>query len=415
MKQDTTTRDGYLSFSELAQSHPALTYGQIDELILRRVNLFAPAEGCDLDALSAVCDRILEALPAIKRIFAAPITHLKDTAEILPVEAVRLVNNRTVVHAMSHSQLWADITEDGPRPRKLMTLNYHDDYAIYENIAFVHAMRVILRFTAESIRRLQNMLYPDSGMTLDPMDRRHHASYLTALGKLRLGYLRDCDRHLATAKKHLDTLRYIDRTIRAGASTPLWRSCVARADKVKLKKTNIFRLHKDYHRIYVLLKWLEDSPLTVSSPLETAASREGYRVFCTLLTVFAAAHFNFTFDDAPISLLAPNATARFGGWHLRIDTHADTLRLQVTKEKTHTVLLPPSPDGTPENAPPLSQHDLHSFLHVQSLLLRSMLLADTQKALCPFCASPLSPSCSAHLPQCDDGLGGESHDFGVGS
>ena len=247
--------DAVLAF---ARGHQGLTYDRFDAAIVRDVNLFALEEQFDFTALRENLDHIIGVLPVFKRIMSRPIIRLKDLEDVLPVEAVRLVNNRTVVHASVHSELWENIGENGVRPKKLMTVEHQDEYVIYENLVVARAMNTTLAYVSKNIRSLQNLLYTDRNMSFNLLERANHLSYFLAIGKLHIGYVRDYDKHRSDAEECLDKLLFIDRVLRSRLNCLLYRKCGDYSKELPLKKTNIFRNQKDYHRIYLLMKWFEE-------------------------------------------------------------------------------------------------------------------------------------------------------------
>ena len=79
--------EGYSHLLEYAAS--PVTYADFDSAVQTGLNLFALREDLDLTALSEILDRIIATLPALKRIFAAPIIRLRDAGEILPTSLVK--------------------------------------------------------------------------------------------------------------------------------------------------------------------------------------------------------------------------------------------------------------------------------------------------------------------------------------
>ncbi|MBQ8287167.1 MAG: hypothetical protein IJX76_00160 [Clostridia bacterium] len=414
-----------ISFAQESRRGGKVTYEQFDAATVRRLNLFVLRESFDFDGLEATLDRILRELPAIKRIFARPIIRLRDTTAILPVESVRVVNNQTIVHASSHSELWGNITEDEVTPRKLMTVQNEDHYAIYENLAFARAVNIILQFVGRNMRELINMLYADRDMQFNLLERLNHLEYFLAIGKLHIGYVRDYDKYRTAADRCLDKLLFIDRVIRARLRSPVYQQCKKYKGALTLKKTNVFRMHKDYHRIYLLLKWFADEK--IGDPDEEdvvpAESGEGYGIYCAMLTLFAAGHFNFTFDSRQtIDFYNLRQTATFDRWLLSVETVTcegiSALRISVTKDRTYRVLLLPAthprfgkmglslfygkamaneyltitPEAGEDGQISVSIHDVESFRRLQQILLRGMIYADVQRKTCPFCGGVLTAS-----------------------
>jgi len=399
-----------------------ITYERFDHYTVNRVNLFAIRESFDFDALDASLDRILKDLPSLKRIFAKPIIRLKDTGDILPVESVRIVNNRTIEHASRHSEMWDNITSDGLRPKKLLTVKHEDDYAIYENLVFARVVNIILSYVSSNIRLLTNMLYTDKDMHVNLLERVNHLQYFLAVGKLHIGYVRDYDKYRPTAERCLDKLMFIERTLRARAGSPVYKKCKGYKSTLTLKKTNVFRMHKDYHRVYLLYKYFSEikADEIENDTALSGKSKAGYILFCSMLTIFAAGHFNFIFpQDEKMDFFALKTEARFLDWKMRIETQslADSIVLLLTfsKDRDYRILLSPCFDADREvnvpmkirNAIPadeyiavspytsdgdavlLSLFDIDSFRRLQQIFLRGMLCSDKARSICPFCGKPL--------------------------
>lgn len=415
------TEDDYAPILDFARACNHIRYAEFDGHTVRRVNLFALRENFDFDALEETLDTIMKALPAIKRIFAKPIIRLKDSGAILPVESVRVVNNATIVHASSHSELWDDITERGLKPRKLLTLRQEDNYAIYENILFARVIDMILQLVGRNIRLLKDMLYANRNLNFNLLERENHPEYFLAIGKLHIGYLRDYDKYREAAERALDKLLFIDRVIRARLGSPVYKQCRHRGGKLALKKTNIFRNHKDYRRIYLLLKFFSDAKLAdIESAVEAERSGEGYGLYCSMLSLFAAGHFNFTFnEDCLIDFFNLNTDAAFGEWRLKLETvvceGVAALRFAFFKDIPYSIIMLPATNAERGRealdrfrhcyaadeyllADPfeegrehvyLSLFDIESFRRIQQILLRGMIGSDRERTVCPFCGRPL--------------------------
>ena len=419
----TLADDSYaplIPFAREVRGNTGIDYRQFDAAVVRKINLFILQESFDFEGLEAALDRILQELPAIKRIFAHPIIRLKDSGAILPVESVRVVNHTTVVHASSHSELWGNLTQEGLTPRKLLTVQSEDQYTIYENQAFVYAIDRILQFVGRNLQALTDLLYVDGNLQFNLLERLNHPEYFLAIGKLHIGYVRNYDHYRTAAGRCLDKLLFLNRVIRARLGSPIYQKCKKHKGNPVLKKTNIFRMHKDYHRIYQLLKWFADEPLQAADPAVTPSeAEEGYGLYLAMITVFAAGHFNFTFREQKIDFYRLKQLADFAGWTLMIesvDCHGHSaLRLSIAKDRAYRILLVPgidlqscreeveslckagvadevlpvSPDGG-EGTVLLHIHDVESFRRIQQILLRGMICADTKRTTCPFCGDELT-------------------------
>ena len=414
--------EDYARVADFVQRRRKISYGQLDSSILRDVNLFALPENFDFVGLDRAAEVIIASLPAIKRIFAKPITHIKTTSEILPVESVQKINNETVIHAAVHSELWENITVEGLKPRKLLTEDHRDNYAIYENLVFAKAIDMILSFVSKNIHFLNEVLYANRDLQFNLLERENHLSYFLAIGKLHTGYIRDYEKYTALAENCLDKLLFIDRVIRSRLATPVYKYCKNSGGKLTLKKTNIFRMHKDYHKVYLLVKWFSESmqeDANNKTP-QKEISTENYRLFCTLLSVFAAGHFNFSFlEGEMLDLKNLDAKAEYLGWKLRIESldfkGIKPLRFTFAKDKVYRIMLLPEQDfekgkkhieslmrkveaneflvalpmDESDKAVQLSLYDIESFRRIQQILLKGMIYSDSTHSDCAFCGSEM--------------------------
>lgn len=396
--------DSYGQLYSYASSPPA-TYADFDSATQSGLSLFALREDLDLEALSEILDRIIVALPALKRIFAAPIIRLRDSGEILPVEAVRVVNSKTLSHISVHSELWSNIKDDKLIPRKLMSIRQEDDYAIYENIIFVCTVDTILRFTSKTLVYLRDMLYANREMRFNLLERENHPLYFLALGKLHTGYLRDYDKYLMPIEKCYERLTAIEHALLPRLSMPVYKKCRKKKTNLSLKKTNIFRSHKDYRKLYSLAKYFSELGLDSSSSDGELIGESEYSAFCAMLCVFAAAHFNFRFDNHQnINFTSINTNASFGDWKLNIRAEGGGIWLIVSKDADYKIFLC-SQDACPVEADEiikisadggecvrLSIYDIDSFRRIQQMFLRAMIYSDEVHAVCPFCGKNLTLS-----------------------
>lgn len=379
-----------------------ITYADFDALTQTDLNLFALREDIDIEELEAILDRIISALPALRHIFAAPIIRLRDAGEILPVEAVRVVNNKTLAHISVHSELWEDVRDGQLIPRKLMSVRQEDDYALYENIIFARTVDAILRLTEANLAVLRDMLYANREMRFNLLERENHPSYFLALGKLHTGYLRDYDKYLLPIERCFEKLSSIERTLIPRLLMPVYKKCKKSKTKLSLKRTNIFRSQKDYRKLYSLAKYLSDIGETDLSEASRVDADE-YAHFCAMLCVFAAGHFNFKFDKyRTIDFTNINTSARFGDWILTVKAEGGGIVIAVKKEYEYKIFLALTDGGereadeivrvTPDgiDSMRLSLYDIDSFRRIQQMLLRAMVYADDSHESCPFCGKSMT-------------------------
>ena len=128
----------YLSALRFSEEHNGINYSEFDGFILRQLNLFDVPDEDFLCTAEETVDEIISALPAFKRIFSRPIVRLKDEKEIVPVEAVRSVDNHSLAHLSSHCALWGNVSKNSITPKKLMTIEYSETYSIMSAFIFFY-------------------------------------------------------------------------------------------------------------------------------------------------------------------------------------------------------------------------------------------------------------------------------------
>ena len=412
--------DLYAQLQTFTQTYGKVTYPQFDSHILNSLNLFDVPDEAYLHQIEYLADRIIAALPAFKRILARPIIRLKDAREIVPIEAVRIINNQSLSHVSTHSEFWENVVDGCVRPRKLMTIEYAETYEIYENIVFAYAIDTILSFIRHALTRLRDTLYGCSDLHFNLLDRTHHNLYFLAIGKLHLEYSRAHASHTDLARC-MEKLLFIDKTLRAKLSAPVYRKCKGKKSKITLKKTNIFRSHKDYEEIFHVLKLFDTEHEDEKDNISANTVKNGYSSFCLLLTIFAIGHFHFEFPtDQMFSLTQTDTEALYKDWHLHLQAinheGIDALVLTVQKDKIYTVCLilneqenisseqlqslqiavyaneycfcSPNHYGEPGTIH-LSIFDIDSFRRIQQVLLRCMIYTDRKFTHCAFCGQPM--------------------------
>ena len=418
----------YEELSQYMNDHKRITFGEYESAVLKDLCLFNMPNDEYIANVEATLDAIIHALPSFKRIFARPIIRLKDEHHIVPVESVKVIDKRSLTHIASRCELWENITEDGIKPRKLMTLEHIETYSIYENVAFACAVDSVFNYINRTLIRIKDIVYGCRDIHFNMLDRTHHRLYFLAIGKLYLEYVS------STASKErcsrcIDKMLFIDRTLRLKLNSPVYRHCKKRTYSIKLKKTNIFRSHKDYAEIYKILKMFDVSEEdSAGVKREISVECPEYKAFCKMVTVFAVSHFNYEIPTE-YTLDADNFAldCSFMDWQLsaRWIEHkvADTLVFTTKKNKefrscvvfgNESSLTParmnelkrdvaadeylicsPNVYGSTELLY-LSIFDIDSFRRIQQILLRGMICADTERKVCAFCGKPLIESEHGH-------------------
>lgn len=422
--QLTKLIDDYKVIEAFRRSKRKLNYMQFDYAVMHDLTLFMIEPELSFEALEQRIDTILSALPAIKRIFAQPFIHLKEHNVILPVESVRTVNNDTLNHIATHSELWENIEDGDIKPGKLLTRTYEDNYGIYENLVFCHLVDSILAFARSNMRFLKEMIYTNQTVEFNLLERVNHLNYFLALGKIHIGYSQNYSEHYGTAVRCLNKLQFIYNTIVPRLKRPVYKNNKNRHANVKIHKTNILSMHKEYHRVYKLALYFAHNskePIANITNKDLVTLVKDYYYFCQSLCIFAVGHFNFdcdatkAFDMAKLSL-----DFAFKKWTLKLErltiNNWRALAITVKKDRTYKIVLIPSLFNnndillhTVENGIKADEYivctpyeevesdavivgitSIESFRRLQQIVLRGMIYADEGREDCPFCNSKLT-------------------------
>ncbi len=414
------------TMGDFAAAHRGITYEQFDTLALQELSLFDIPKEDYFQQIEDALDKIIRALPAIRRIFARPLIRLKDTQEILPVEMTKIIDSHTLAHASIHSELWADIVDGEVHPKRLMTVGRTETYAVYENIILTRTVDRILDLLSHTKLLLKDVLYDYSDVHFNLLDLTYHSAFFFAIGKLRLEYVRAQKDRSRSYERCVEKIGLIERTLRPKLRTSLYAQCKKKKGVLPLKRSNAFRLHKDYSQVYRLAMWLGGDPQNEGADGADALpslveAGEEYRVYCALLSVFATGHFNFSaVEGARLDFIALDTAFAYLTWGLRIravccaDIHG--LLFSFQKDRTYEICMilgekkklsgvaletfrthvgadeycfaNATSYGEPDSLY-LSLFNVDSFRRVQQMLLRGMILSDCKRDLCPFCGKPL--------------------------
>ena len=402
-----------------------ITYLEFDYHVVHNLTLFAIDFDFDFDKLKYVTDRINRVLPSIKRIFSKPVLHLKENEEILPVESIKRINNDTLHHVAIHSELWDDITDSGIKPLKLLTKTYTDNYGIYENLVFCKTVDDVLHYLRTNIKSLKNFNYLSHTMEFDLLERFNHLNYFLALGKLHTGYIRNFDKYYLTSKNCLSQLSNIYDSILPRLKKPVYRKNKNRPKKIKIKKTNILSMHKDYKEIYTLERFLTSN--NIKAPIDFTKENymnyyDNYYNYCNILSIFSLGHFNYKCaENQKLNYSDINVSFYYKNWIVvlssgKVDSHK-YISFSFKKDMEYKIILVPSIIEDNEKVIDIikrnidaneyilckpyekEKYDLNecyidissieSFRRIQSIILRGMIYSDNQRTDCPFCNNNL--------------------------
>lgn len=414
-----TLSENYSVIEPFLSKYKVLTYMQLDYAVVHEISLFMIEPDFDFDALEQKIDVVLRALPAIKRIFEQPFIHLKENDEILPIEAVRIIDNNTIRHVSSHSEFWSDVTETGIKPKKLLTRTYEDNYGIYENLVFCQTVDDVLAFTRNSTRFLKELIYTNQTIKINLLERLNHINYFLALGKLHTGYNRNFETYYSISARCLNKLQFINNAIVSRLKRPVYKNNKLRPSRIKLRKTNVLSMHKEYHQVYKLAKSFSANEKISKEFTETDVDylQKIYYFYCEMLCIFAVGHFNFQCDENKNIIFSRlNMDFAFKQWRLKLrkEKAGETplITVEVNKETAYKIVLIPTIAADDEltesvkrsvvadeyvvcspfegNGMQMDVSSIESFRRLQRLVLRAMIYADTTHDECPFCRSKLA-------------------------
>lgn len=410
---NTSEKGLYEGAESYVLSNPTVSWSGFERSLLNELRLFDVPDGSYLDSVEEMLDVILRALPHFEMIFARPIIRLKDEHRIVPIEAVKIIDKRSLTHLASRCELWEDITEEGIKPRKLMTVENVETYSIYENIVFACAVDSILSYIKQYTMIMKDVLYGCKDIHFNLLDRTHHSLYFLAIGKLYLEYVRS-GVSLERWARCMDKMLHIEKTLCRRLNSPVYRYCKQRNYNIKLKKTNIFRSHKDYKEIYRVMSIFKNDDGKVESVGGISCETERYKSFCRLMTVFSVGHFNYSIGEISLGRLSFDAT--FYDWRLSVrevvGEGVDAIELITVKDKKYVTAVIFGSKKSIQTAElekfklehPADEYlfcasdvygdrdtlylsilDVDSFRRVQQILLRGMIYSDMKRDRCAFC------------------------------
>ncbi|MDE7263188.1 MAG: hypothetical protein K2N64_00825 [Anaeroplasmataceae bacterium] len=410
-------RERYKNLETFMQKYKKLSYIQLDYSFVHDISLFTVNPELNFEELENNIQAILKVLPAIKQIFAKPFIHLKDENVVLPTEAVRVINNKTIQHISSHSELWTDLKENEIEPAKLLTRVYEDDYGIYENLVFCQTIDDILAYARSNLRMLKELIYTNQTIQINLLERVNHLNYFLALGKLHTGYSRNFDTYYGKSMQSLNKLQFIMNSIVPRLKRPVYKKNKHRPKISRIHKTNILAMHRDYHQIYKLAKYFSTKHISVCDDFTTNDYKElqkNYFYFCQLLCIFAIGHFNFVCDEEEvISFSRFEMNFVFKEWKLKLKTLKNKANpeiiITIQKDKDYKIRLIPTlnkelqvdlenadechicfPYEEMKEGVMIGIDSIESFRRIEQIVLRAMVYTDEKKEECPFCSHKLT-------------------------
>lgn len=398
--------------------HNKLTLIEFDYYSVHDLTLFVMNLSLDFIEIEQTIKQIEKALPALKRVVAKPIIELKDVSDVVPVELARTINQDTINHLSTHMSNIQNITNNRIKPAKLLTRAYEDNYSIYENIATCNLIDEVLSYIRKIKKSLQELIYTNEVMQVNLFERVNHLNYFLALGKLQTSYIRDFDKYYLKANEDIIIFNRLYSVIKARLNSKLYRRIKIHNKRMPLKKTNIFLMQKDYHRIYILAKYFHNrkSKDNLVEEIDFNKLDKSYVNYLKILIIFSLFHLDFvTNKEDIIDFNNLNVSLKFKEWTIKIYEEASNIILQANKNVTYKILLCPiisvnqtchdiniyneilyitpiEEYYTKSNSIYLSIENIDSFRRMQQIILKAMIESDTIYEDCPYCSHKLIPN-----------------------
>lgn len=430
----------FIRFSSLLEGidkfvnkHRDLTYIEFDYYVVHDMTLFTIDPEFDFKKLEILIQQVKKSTSAIKRIFTKPIIVLKDSDDVLPVENARIINQNTLLHLANHSQYVSNITKKGIMPRKLLTRIYEDDYSIYENIIFCNYIDEVLSWMKSNRKVLNSLLYASNILQFNLLEKVNHLKYYLALGKLHTGYIRDFSQFFNLSKNMLEEFSLISQAIIPRLHKPIYKRNVSRNRNLRLKKTNIFLMQKDYRQVYKTYKNLLGNQIKVQETevtIDYDLMRRNYMMYVQILTVFSVGHFHFEMDpQIKMNLSSLDVSFTFKDWKLDIISNdKKEILLHFIKDEIYKIMITSDlydmitinnlkkdygihelivvnqfdEDYLERDDIYVSIQDVDSFRRIQQIILKGMIYSDTKRDTCPYCGGKLHKDHYQGFHQCDD-------------
>ena len=187
MELDYDLKALYKPLNEYLKENKEISFLEFDYQTGNNITLFlSTSSNVDIDDVSKVEMAILKTMLSIKRIFQKPFIHLVEHDSLVPIEACRTIDNKTITYLSMHSENWQDIKDDEVLPRKLLTRIYRDNYSIYENIVFAYTVNLILNYIRKNIHLMKDLLDNSQSIEVNYFEKLDHLQYYLALAILHI-------------------------------------------------------------------------------------------------------------------------------------------------------------------------------------------------------------------------------------
>ena len=428
MELDYDLKSLYKPLNEYLKENKEISFLEFDYQTGNNITLFlSTSSNVDIDDVSKVEMAILKTMPSIKRIFQKPFIHLVEHDSLVPIEACRTIDNKTITYLSMHSENWQDIKDDEVLPRKLLTRIYRDNYSIYENIVFAYTINLILNYIRKNIHLMKDLLDNSQSIEVNYFEKLDHLQYYLALAKLHTSYIRNYNKDAQKVLALLDSLMDINSKITSRLHRPVYLKNYKKTKNLILKSTNILNMQRDYHQVYKLARFFQLEKLDQKDKFIIDKEFETYyKNYILCLLIFSISNFSFVSNkDSTINFDNVDISFNFKVYNLNVkkEENIDAFVLNFKNDKEYKICLIPYQENISDDkdkleelktkydeiiyAEPfyskddkyiyLSINNLNSFRRIQQLLLRGMIYSTTNYQICPFCGEKLTKEKDGYL------------------
>lgn len=302
---------------------------------------------------SEIFQQLIECLPALRNICKRPKSHLKSVNEIRPIDAVKRIGHEAIPYLAAHNEDWEARTATGLKPARLFSRTEDDDFQIYENRVVKTVIDMALRFLRRLCRDLQqtkdqlNGILMSSGVSTASFgfDLSHQKCVNAMMGRDENSE-DDYEEQNNQAKRVTEELRratQLLRRYRELKQTRLYRLL----HKIKpitgsLMPTNILRMDKNYHRVYLIwsplmavMHKIDTEPRIgeVGAKITASDLNTAYTSFLLTLSGFAAHSLGFE-EEAPNLFIRKSDAA-----YVRNNIQSNLIQIEVGQEVDYHITV----------------------------------------------------------------------------
>lgn len=212
----------------------------------------------DMDWVEAIED----VLPYIQKAIDEQRRFIKEYAEIVRIELAKKVGPDSVKHLSQHTNLIAKVEGDMVTPKKVLTIEREDSFAIYENRFLMTLIRRAINFVDNKYSKMKDV--PDD--SYNKISVKRHLVVNENKADFVIGYSREAHERLAdnldvldvSELSDFDRIRRIRKTLNEFLNTQLMQT-IAKEPEVRppITQTNLLKKNPNYKKAMELWNFLD--------------------------------------------------------------------------------------------------------------------------------------------------------------